>query len=166
MHIQKLSFVQIKKYWIDNNHFSNVDGKKINRVVNQLGPYTIEVDHPRIQAYGLIDNDTIIGVTQFHQWTDNEVRFRTINIIDEYRGSNLGYAFLETLINQEWDTMLRLIGWLREPAFPWAQRNGFFKTNGIWHEHENSRYIMVAKNVNDIIGELSYAKTIDPEIRY
>ncbi len=151
--IKQISFDTIRDYWIRTNHF-HVPGKVITRLVPAVGPYQCELEDPRIIEYGLFDGDKMIGATQFQQWSKTEVRWRTINILPEYRGGNLAYKLLLTVADRDWLEIDFMIGWFRESVYPWTQKNGFRDYDEVWHEHDGDRYSMVFKPMNHVYAEI------------
>jgi len=67
MDIKRIHFEELKRYWIEVDHFKK-PGKKIREVVRILGPFECTIDDPRRESYGLFDDGKIIGVTHLVQW--------------------------------------------------------------------------------------------------
>ena len=115
METRQISWETLKAYWKEVNHFNFHPGKKYKEIITQLGPFKIECE-PRCQAYGLFDNK-LIGVTQLTEWSPQKswIRFRTINIREEYRNQELGWKLLLDALN-EWNYEF-LFGWLRQDYY-------------------------------------------------
>jgi hypothetical protein len=150
--IKEITFEEIHQYWIDQKHF-HVMNKKINERIYTLGPYTCDIKTPKVQAYGLFDDDILIGTTQIQEWSKTMVRCRAYNIIPEYRGNDLFWHFLSNIICDHWNEYEYIFGWLRENVYGWAQQHGFELYDGIWYDHDETKYIAVIKNINDLFNE-------------
>lgn len=150
MNINKISFSEIKSFWIREKHFNNVHKKTINEKIDSLGPYKCEIENPKIQAYGLFDADNLIGVTQIQEWKNDTVRWRTNNIIPSYRGNDLAWFLLRNVVKDDWSDFKMLFGWFRESAYGWAPKHGFNDYDGQWHMNENNLYIGVIQEIKRI----------------
>jgi len=135
--VAPIPFDEIKAYWIAVDHFG-VPDKKIREVVSSLGPLKSSFADPRRVSYGLFDSDRIIGVTHLVQWSDDWVRYRTINIHPAYRGRDLGWYLIRIAVNMDWRDMKApgkfLFGWIRRPHHPWSVAHGFEPADGTWHD--------------------------------
>ena len=69
MDVARISFKDLKSYWIEVDHFKDPN-KKIREVVRTLGPYRTEMPDPRRFSYGLFDDGRLVGVTHLVQWSD------------------------------------------------------------------------------------------------
>ena len=54
MNVRRISFDELKSYWIEVDHFRDPD-KKIREVVRRLGPMESSIADPRRESYGLFD---------------------------------------------------------------------------------------------------------------
>jgi GNAT superfamily N-acetyltransferase len=135
--VAHISFDELKSYWIEVDHFRHPE-KKFRQVVRRLGPYQSTLDDPKRHSYGLFDGDRLIGVTHLVQWSDDLVRYRTLNVRPPYRGRNLGELFLERAVNLDWGHLKSpgkyLLGWIRRDHQPWACAHGFDPLDGSWHD--------------------------------
>ena len=122
--VRDLDFEDLVVYWKYTNHFN--DAKKIYKeVVKKLGPYQCNISFPAHKAYGLYHNNTLVGATQIMQWDYLTVRFRTINILPEYRGNGLGWHLIDTAIKRDWNKYEELFGWMSLRRLNWAIKNEF-----------------------------------------
>ena len=91
MDIKEIDFETLKNYWIDVDHFKDPN-KRIVEVIKYLGPHITPYSDPRRIAYGLYDEDKLIGATQLVHWNEGQVRYRRLNVRQEYRGKGLGFV--------------------------------------------------------------------------
>jgi len=149
--IKKIDFLIIKNYWEEVKHF-HIPDKIITESVIQLGPYKSKynMDNQKTQAYGLFDNDYMIGGTQIIEWEDNVIRWRANNIRKKYRGKGLFYNLQSTIIVNDWVDKTTLLGWFRSSAMWWPPLYGFKLYDGIKHEHDGDIYMMVTKPIKDL----------------
>lgn len=134
MNVVRISFNDLKSYWIEVDHFKNPD-KNIREVVRQLGPYKTEIADPRRFSYGLFDGSALVGVTHLVQWSDCLVRYRTLNVRPSRRGRDLGLFLLSSAISMDWSSSDNdLFGWIRREHQPWASAHGFKPLDGSWHD--------------------------------
>jgi len=131
MKVCKIDFEVIKQYWIEVDHFREPN-KLIKPFVRRLGPHKTIFDNPRRIAYGLFCDGKLIGVTQLVQWSNTQVRYRTLNIRENFRGKNLGWYLLETAYNTDWRGCGNLFGWVRDTHYEWALRHKFFVIDSSW----------------------------------
>jgi N-acetylglutamate synthase-like GNAT family acetyltransferase len=115
--VKNISFSTIKEYWIEVEHFAE--------------PNKIYVQIPRTLGH-LYAEERLIGVTQLIEWAPGVVRYRTINIREEYRGKDLGYYLLKTALAEDWSSFQYLFGWVRKSHYEWSLRHGFREFDGIW----------------------------------
>lgn len=131
MIVKQITFEQIKNYWIDVNHFKDPN-KKIVEVISTLGPHKTPYADPKRIAYGLFDADRLIGVTQLVQWKQNTVRYRTLNILAEFRGRDLGWFLILSAWNMHWQDNDMLVGWIRNTHYQWAKTHNFHQIDQQW----------------------------------
>jgi N-acetylglutamate synthase-like GNAT family acetyltransferase len=145
MNVSRISFDELKSYWIEVDHFK-VPNKKIREVVRQLGPYKCEMTDPRRFSYGLYDGEELVGVTHLVQWSDQLVRYRTLNVRRSHRGRGLGSFLLTCAINMDWKSSDHdLFGWIRRDHQAWAKIHGFKPLDGSWHDN----HIAMTKPLSD-----------------
>lgn len=160
--IRRIDFKLLEEYWVETGHF-HVPNKVITRYVDKLGPYE-SYGTPKITIeYGLFDDNYMIGGTQVYQFWPGVVRWRTSNIRKAYRGCDLFYKMLCTIITHDWRWNRKLIGWHRSEAYGWATRHGFSDYDGAWHDHDGDKYIMVYKRIADMIDDFTNQSSLDPE---
>jgi len=137
MDVARISFEDLKSYWIEIDHFEDPD-KKIREIVRRLGPYQSTLADPRRFSYGLFDEKHLVGVTHLVQWSDNLVRYRTLNVRQSHRGRNLGSFLLSAAIDLDWRDRKSadryLFGWIRREHQAWAVQHGFKPLDGSWHD--------------------------------
>ena len=134
MDVARISFSDIKSYWIDVDHFKDPN-KRIREVVRRLGPYKTEMLDPRRFSYGLFDEGVLVGVTHLVQWSESLVRYRTLNVLPSHRGGELGWFLLSSAINMDWKSPENdLFGWIRRDHQAWAGAHGFKPLDGSWHD--------------------------------
>ena len=124
MIVKRISFDYIKEYWIEVDHFKDPN-KKIVEVIKTLGNHVTPFSDPRRISYGLFDNNYMIGATHLVQWTEDLVRYRTLNIRKEYRGNDLGWHLLSEAWTMDWIGYKTLYGYIRDTHVPWATKHGF-----------------------------------------
>lgn len=129
--VKPIEFETIKQYWIEVDHFKDPN-KRIEEIIKTLGPHITQELNPRRIAYGLFNNDMLIGATQLVHWSDNLIRYRTINIRSEYRGKDLGWYLLETAWNLDWIGQGNLFGWVRDTHYDWAIKHNFTEMDKHW----------------------------------
>lgn len=131
MDIKEIDFETLRSYWIEVDHFKDPN-KRIVEVIKYLGPHTTPYSDPRRIAYGLYSNDILIGATQLVQWSKTHVRYRTLNIREEYRGQGLGWLLLSTAYERDWTGHGNLFGWIRDTHYNWAHAHNFVKYDKEW----------------------------------
>jgi acyl carrier protein len=138
--IERISFAELKQYWIEVDHFHRPD-KKIREVVRTLGPHTCKIEDPRRQSYGMFLDDGLIGVTHLVQWDCNWLRYRTLNIREPYQGpDDLGWKLLRRAVHMDWRDWKvggrYLFSWARRSHVAWSLAHGFETVTDTWHgEH-------------------------------
>lgn len=154
LEIKKIKFSKIKDYWIKVEHF-HIPNKIITEQVPQLGPYKSKygMDDQKTQAYGLFDDDYMIGGTQIIEWDDGIIRWRANNIRTSHRGKGLFYNLQSTIIANDWSNKTTLLGWFRSAAMWWPPLYNFQLYDGIKHNHDGDIYMMVTKSIKDICGD-------------
>jgi N-acetylglutamate synthase-like GNAT family acetyltransferase len=134
MDVERISFDDLKSYWIEVDHFKDPN-KKIRELVRKLGPYESEMMDPRRFSYGLYDKGELVGATHLVQWSDHLVRYRTLNVRQSHRGKDHGSFLLKSAINMDWHSSDHdLFGWIRREHQPWAIIHGFKPLDGTWHD--------------------------------
>lgn len=129
--VKQIDFETLKSYWIEVDHFKDPN-KRIIEVIKYLGPHTSPYEDPRRIAYGMYDQDVLIGATQLVQWNETHVRYRTLNVREEYRGQGIGWELLNTAYNQDWQSCGNLFGWIRNTHYDWAVAHGFTDLDQNW----------------------------------
>jgi hypothetical protein len=129
--VKQIDFETLKNYWIEVDHFKDPN-KRIVEVIKHLGPHTTPYNDPKRIAYGLYDGDKLIGATQLVQWSPTHVRYRTLNIREEYRGIGLGWFLLSSAWDTDWKDCGKLFGWVRNTHYPWATLHGFNDYDQEW----------------------------------
>ena len=136
MDVTRISFEDLKSYWIEIDHFEDPD-KKIREIVRRLGPYEMTITDPRRFSYGLFDGRRLVGVTHLVHWSENLVRYRTLNVRQSHRGRDLGAFLLRAAVNMDWQDWksadMSVFGWIRRDHQPWALLQGFKPLDGSWH---------------------------------
>lgn len=122
--VKAISFEECKSYWLEADHFKDPH-KRIVEFVKTLGPFETKFNNPKRQAYGLYKGGQLIGVTQLVEWKEDWVRYRTINILPEYRGQDRGWFLVESAYRREWQNYPFLFGWVRDGHDEWARKHGF-----------------------------------------
>lgn len=145
MIVVKISFDEISQYWNEVNHFG--PNKIITETVQCLGPYISPFDDPRRFSYGLIDNNTLIGVTHLVEWDHTHVRYRTVNIRSEYRGRGLGWYLIKEAWNTDWKYYTSLFGYVKRSHYEWAVNHNFSEIDGNWVDE----HIAMERAMNDIM---------------
>lgn len=130
---KQIEFETLKNYWIEVDHFKDPN-KRIVEVIRHLGPHTTTYSDPRRIAYGLYDDNKLIGATQLVQWSATHIRYRTLNIREEYRGQGLGWKLLQSAYEQDWLGQGNLFGWIRDTHYNWALAHGFTDLDAEWTE--------------------------------
>ena len=134
MNVARISFDDLKSYWIEVDHFKDPN-KKFREVVHRLGPYESELIDPRRFSYGLYDDAELVGVTHLVQWSEALVRYRTLNVRHSHRGGDLGWFLLKSAIGMDWNSPDQdLFGWIRRDHQAWARGHGFDPLDGNWHD--------------------------------
>ncbi len=142
--IREIDFKTLKDWWVRTDHF-NVPDKEYSRTVTELGPFRSIFLNPKVQEYGLFDGKKHIGVTQFQEWDEDTVRWRTINILPEYRGNDIAWWMLSEIWKRDWSDRDYMIGWFVEQYIPWTKKYGFKPI----HEDLIDGHIMVRRNMKD-----------------
>ena len=145
MEVLHITFDELKRYWIEVDHFQDAS-KVYTEIVPQLGPYQCELSNPKRFAYGLFAAGQLIGATHISEWNREWVRCRTINIRPPYRGGDLGWHLLSTALKRDWSQARALLGWVRESAHDWCSAHGFVEIDGIWH----GRHIGMVRDLRDL----------------
>ena len=132
---RRIPFNTIKEYWIEVDHFKE-PGKRIVESAQRLGHFKTPLDSPSYQAYGAFDGDKMIGCTQLVHWQNDWVRYRTVNIREEYRGTDLGWQLIKFGLN-DWELKFNyLFGWVRNDHTQWALKHGFtYIDNKVLDDH-------------------------------
>jgi len=131
MDIKEIDFETLKNYWIEVDHFKDPN-KRIVEVIRSLGPHITTYSDPRRIAYGLYSGNTLIGATQLVQWSDTHVRYRTLNVREQFRGQDLGWYLLSSAYEKDWKGRGKLFGWIRNTHYPWAKKHGFVDLDSKW----------------------------------
>jgi len=131
MVVKQIDFLTLKNYWLEVDHFKDPN-KNIVEIIKTLGPHTTKETDPIRIAYGLYDNDKLIGATQLVKWSTELVRYRTLNIRKEYRGKDLGWYLLESAWNTDWIHQGKLFGWVRDTHYDWAIKHRFTELDDSW----------------------------------
>ena len=149
--IKKIDFLKMKDYWMEVEHF-HIPDKIITEKVPQLGPYKSKYDteNQKTQAYGLFNDDHMIGGTQIIEWNNTTIRWRANNIRESHRGKGLFYNLQSTIIAKDWSDKITLLGWFRSAAMWWPPIYNFELYDGIKHNHDGDVYMMVTKPIKDI----------------
>ena len=129
--VKQIDFNTLKNYWIEVDHFKDPN-KRIVEVIKYLGPHTTTYSDPKRIAYGLYNNETLIGATQLVQWSPTHVRYRTLNIREEYRGQDLGWYLVSAAWQQAWQGNGKLFGWVRNTHYNWATAHKFTELDTAW----------------------------------
>jgi hypothetical protein len=137
MDVNRISFDDLKSYWIEVDHFGNPK-KKIREVVRRLGVHESSLDDPCRISYGLFDNGRLIGVTHLVEWSDRWLRYRTINVRRSYRGRDLGWFLLRSAVNMDWQAGKHLdnyvFGWVKRDHLAWSLAHNFKPFDERWHD--------------------------------
>ena len=137
MDVKRISFDDLKSYWIEIDHFANPK-KRIREVVRHLGAHESDIADPHRISYGLFDDGRLIGVTHLVEWSRTWVRYRTINVRPAYRGRDLGWFLLRSAVNldwQEWKTPDKFVfGWVKRDHLAWSLAHDFRPFDNRWHE--------------------------------
>jgi hypothetical protein len=148
MKVKQIDFDTLKDYWIEVDHFKDPN-KRIVEVIRYLGPHTTPYSSPKRTAYGMYTPDReLIGATQLVQWNESHVRYRTLNIREEYRGVGLGWQ----LLRKAWidfkglDSTDNLFGWIRHTHYDWAEAHGFTVIDDCWIDG----HIGMERKMNDL----------------
>jgi hypothetical protein len=148
MDVNRISFDEIKSYWIEVDHFGNPN-KKIREVVRRLGAHESTVEEPRRFSYGLFDSGRLIGVTHLVEWSNDWLRYRTINVRKSYRGRDLGWFLLCAALDMDWRDWKKpdkhLFGWVKRDHLAWSEAHGFKPADDRWHDD----HIAVIKPLSD-----------------
>ena len=141
----------MKEYWIEVKHF-HIPNKIITEKVTQLGPYRSKytMETQKTQAYGLFEDDYMIGGTQIIEWNDSIIRWRANNIRESHRGKGLFYNLQSTIIANNWSDKITLLGWFRSAAMWWPPLYNYDLYDGIEHDHDHDIYMMVTKPVTEL----------------
>jgi len=136
MDVNRISFDALKSYWIEVDHFGNPK-KKIREVVRCLGTHESSLEDPRRISYGLFDGNRLIGVTHLVEWSSHWLRYRTINVHQDYRGRNLGWFLLRSAVNLDWQEWKRsgnyVFGWVKRDHLAWSVTHDFKPVDNRWH---------------------------------
>lgn len=137
MDISRISFDEIKAYWIEVDHFANPN-KKIREIVRRLGVRESTIDEPRRFSYGLFDDRRLIGVTHLVEWSRYWLRYRTINVRKQYRGRDLGWFLLRSAVDMDWRDWKSpdryVFGWIKRDHLAWSLAHGFKPVDDRWHQ--------------------------------
>ena len=135
MDVNRISFDQLKAYWIEVDHFAD-PGKKFRNVVRSLGDSRSPLADPARFSYGLFDSGELIGVTHLVQWDEDWLRYRTLNIRQGYRSRDLGWYLLRTAVAQDWKDGVPappyIFGCVRRQHQGWSIAHGFTPAAGRW----------------------------------
>lgn len=141
---KRIGWETLVQYWKDVDHFQDPN-KRYNQHINRLGPYHTPYKNPRKINYGLYDDDQLIGATQLVEWQENIVRYRTVNVLNKYRGQDLGWRLLYSAWASDWTEYTHLLGWVRNNHMPWAVNHGFKPYGDIQEDH-----IMMIREMKDV----------------
>ena len=148
MDVNRITFDDIKSYWIEVDHFGDPK-KKIREVVRQLGAHETPLEDPRRFSYGLFDDGQLIGVTHLVEWSQHWLRYRTINVRKQYRGRDLGWFLLCSAVNmdwQDWKTPDKCVfGWVKRNHLAWSLAHDFKPVDDRWHDD----HIAVVRPLNE-----------------
>lgn len=122
--VQRISFAEITRYWVEQNHFGDPQ-KVILEHVTHLGKHQSPYQNPRRISYGLFLERQTIGVTHLVQFNEKWVRYRTLNVLPQFRGQDLGWRLLCAAIQMDWPLPLTVFGWVRATHQRWALKKGF-----------------------------------------
>lgn len=147
--IEKIDFETIVEFWKEQEHFH--PRKKFVEKLGWLGLNICHLKNPITQAYGLYLEGELISATQIQVWDNNTIRWRTINVKEEYRGDNLGWKFLSNVL-QDWKEYDVVFGWVRENIYEWAIKNGF-TPEGEWIEENGVRNIRMNLQLENVKNE-------------
>lgn len=134
IYTKHITFDELVSYWKMTNHF-NDPNKKYTEVLGYLGNLTTPFKDPRRFSYGLFLDDKIIGATHLVHWDDKIVRYRTINILKEYQGNDLGWALLSQAWSKDWKGYGNLLGWVRHDHEKWCLAHGFNAIGTLYDNH-------------------------------
>jgi hypothetical protein len=134
MELRRIPFTELVDYWRRTDHFKDPN-KVYTEIVPNLGPYQCSLKDPRRISYGLFLGGRLIGATHITAWNEAWIRCRTINVLPEFRGENLGVRLLNSALWMDWRDCRRMLGWIRDTAVPWAVKYGFREIDGRWHGH-------------------------------
>lgn len=132
INFKKIDFLILKNYWIEVDHFKDPN-KNILDWVETLGHFKTNLINPKRIAYGVYNNDILIGGTQLVQWSDHWIRYRTINVRKEYRGNDIGWKLLKFGLKDWSDNYL--FGWVKQDHFKWAIEHEFKPIDNIWNDN-------------------------------
>ena len=130
LQVRAVRFDELVDYWRETRHFPDED-KVYTEVLGYLGPFQRTVVEPRRISYGLFHGSRMMGATHVTEWSEEWIRFRTINIRPEYRGLDLGWQFLDSVLKRDWADRKTVFGWFRREALGWAEKHGFRELDGI-----------------------------------
>ena len=135
MDVNRISFGELKAYWVKVDHFA-VPGKKIREIVRSLGDYRFTFADPSRFSYGLFDSGELIGVTHRVQWDGDWLRYRTLNIRPASRSRDLGWVLLRTAVALDWKERVlaptHVFAWVRREYQAWSITHGFTPADGRW----------------------------------
>ena len=142
--VKEIRFDDLKTFWIDNDHFENPLTKRYPLLIKQLGIHKCTYETPAYKCYGLFYEDKygelMIGGTMLTQWQPNRIRYRTLHIVKEHRGNDLGWHLLETAWNMHWKGMGHLWGHIKDTHYRWALSHGFWETDTRWTDEHIGMY--------------------------
>lgn len=148
MDVNRISFDEIRSYWIQVDHFGD-PAKKIREVVRRLGPHESGLEEPRRISYGLFDGGRLVGVTHLVEWNQHWLRYRTINVRLDYRGRGLGWFLLRSAVNLDWGGWKSpdnyLFGWVKRDHLGWSLAHDFKPFDDRWHDDHTA----VVKPLNE-----------------
>lgn len=137
MDVNRISYAALKSYWIEVDHFSDPE-KRIRELVRRLGPFETAIADPRRESYGLFDDGRMVGVTHLVQWSDDWVRYRTLNVRSSHRGRDLGWFLLRSALDRDWGDWKvpgkYVFGWVRRDHLAWSEAHDFKPFDGRWHD--------------------------------
>lgn len=135
MDVNRISFDQLKTYWVEVDHFG-VPDKKFHEIVRTLGDCQSTITDPPRFSYGLFDAGELIGVTHLVQWDEEWLRYRTLNIRSAYRSRDLGWYLLKAAVAMDWKKSVPapnyVFGWVKRVHQSWSIAHGFEPADGRW----------------------------------
>jgi hypothetical protein len=126
-----ISFETLGEFWRETKHFAGTDSKG-KPYVNRLGPYQSDFEQPPFMAFAIRFNKEVIAATQFVNWSEGWVRYRTIHVKEPFRGNGLGFRLLCYGHKRSWPEK-DVFGWVRQSHLGWSLHHGFRPLSNQWH---------------------------------